>query len=87
MISLAVVALVAEHGLEHWQQILSISVQALERAEGVSGAKHPRIIPTLIHLGEVYAHTQRVTLAEGLYRQAVGTINPSPASTFHLWQI
>ena len=50
-------------------------MQALERAEGVSGAKHPRIIPTLIHLGEVYAHTQRVTLAEGLYRHAVGFLN------------
>lgn len=45
-------------------------LQALERAEAISGSNHVRILPTLINLGDVYSHTGRATLAEGLYRQA-----------------
>ena len=44
----------------------------LERAEAISGPNHPRVIPVLIFLADIYAHTQRATLAEGLYRYEAG---------------
>ena len=44
--------------------------QAVSLAEGISGAKHPRIVPLLTLLATVFARTARVTVAEGMFRWA-----------------
>ncbi|KAK9792244.1 hypothetical protein WJX73_005733 [Symbiochloris irregularis] len=52
--------------------------QALTAAEGVSGAKHVRVAPVLLLLAGLYARTKRVTLAEGLYRNAAKLLQMDP---------
>ena len=44
--------------------------QAIQLAESISGAKHPRLVPLLTLLGTVFARTARVTVAEGIFRWA-----------------
>ena len=39
-------------------------------AEQVSGSKHPRVALVLTVLADLYARTQRITMAEGLFRCA-----------------
>ena len=41
--------------------------RALATAEGVSGAKHPRVGLVLLALARVFARTRRISFAEGLY--------------------
>lgn len=45
--------------------------QAIQLAESISGAKHPRLVPLLTLLGTVFARTARVTVAEGIFRWAL----------------
>lgn len=45
--------------------------QAVQLAESISGAKHPRLVPLLTLLGTVFARTARVTVAEGIFRWAL----------------
>ena len=37
-------------------------------AEQASGVKHPRVALVLTTLADLYARTQRITMAEGLFR-------------------
>jgi hypothetical protein len=59
-------------GTMTWQALhLAEAIGAMYKPEGgASGASatHPRVIPVLMSLADVYSHTDRLTLAEGLYR-------------------
>lgn len=43
-------------------------VQAVSEADAVTSPKHPRTVPLLVPLGIVFARTQRITYAEGIFR-------------------
>ena len=45
-------------------------IQGLGRAEAISGMEHPRVMPSLVLLGNLYTHTERLTFGEGLYRSS-----------------
>ena len=46
------------------------ALQAVPLAEQVSGPQHPRVGLVLFTLADVYARSQRITMAEGLFRSA-----------------
>lgn len=54
--------------------------QALAAAEAVSGAGGPRVALVLLLTAQLYSRTGRVTLAEGLYREAAKMVQLSPRS-------
>lgn len=56
----------------------AITPQALAAAEAVSGERHLRVAPVLLLLGQVYCRTGRVTVAEGLYREACKRLGLDP---------
>ena len=43
-------------------------LQLVSLAESISSPRHSRVAIVLTLLADIMAHTQRVTLAEGLYR-------------------
>ena len=43
-------------------------MQAVSHADAVTSPKHPRAVPLLVPLGIVFARTQRITYAEGIFR-------------------
>ncbi len=43
-------------------------LQLVSLAENISSPQHSRVAIVLALLADIMAHTQRVTLAEGLYR-------------------
>ncbi|PSC73470.1 Kinesin light chain [Micractinium conductrix] len=53
---------------------------ALAAAEAVSGAGGPRVALVLLLTAQLYSRTGRVTLAEGLYREAAKMVQLSPRS-------
>ena len=54
--------------------------QALAAAEAVSGESCVRVALVLILTAHVYSRTGRVTLAEGLYREAAKMLQLSPGA-------
>jgi len=56
-------------------------VQALAAAESVSGEACVRVALVLLLTAHVYSRTGRVTLAEGLYREASKMLQLRPGST------
>ncbi|KAK9844083.1 hypothetical protein WJX81_004209 [Elliptochloris bilobata] len=61
-----------------WDAAEELLSQALKLAEGISGAKHPRIAPLLTLLATVFARTARVTVAEGIFRTAAKVAGLEP---------
>ena len=68
-----------QHGCLTAYRVDIVMWQVLDLAEGMGKklggkralggpATHPRVIPVLMCLADVYSRTGRVTLAEGLYR-------------------
>lgn len=55
-------------------------LQALGAAEAVSGEGGARVALVLILTAHVYSRTGRVTLAEGLYREAAKLLQLSPGA-------
>ena len=57
--------------LEHSDNLVGLRgccLQAVTAAEQISGAKHPRVAFVLAMLADMYARSQRITMAEGLFR-------------------
>jgi hypothetical protein len=59
---------------------LLAAVQALSAAEAVSRAMCPRVALVLLLTAQTYSRTGRVTLAEGLYREAAKMLQLKPGS-------
>jgi len=54
-----------------WDAAEEALARALSLAEAVSGEGHPRVAAPLVLLADCCARTQRLTLAEGLYRRCL----------------
>ncbi|KAK9829059.1 hypothetical protein WJX72_003679 [[Myrmecia] bisecta] len=65
--------------MKEWQQAEDLLSQGLTAAEAVGGENHPRLSMVLSLLATVFARTQRVTMAEGLYRNAAKLIKLDPS--------
>ncbi|KAL6776872.1 hypothetical protein ACKKBF_B03815 [Auxenochlorella protothecoides x Auxenochlorella symbiontica] len=67
------------HGLQgRWEESEESLAAALSVVEGVSAGGHPRLAFPLALLAHVYSRTARVTLAEGLYREATKLLQLDP---------
>ena len=62
----------------HPSSALPPTPQALAAAEALSGASGPRIALVLLLTAHSYSRTGRVTLAEGLYREAAKMLQLRP---------
>lgn len=63
-----------------WEAAEQALSSALAAAEAVSGASCPRVAPVLLLTAYTYSRTGRVTLAEGLYREAAKMLQLGPGS-------
>ncbi|KAI3426166.1 hypothetical protein D9Q98_008543 [Chlorella vulgaris] len=63
-----------------WEAAEEALSSALSAAEAVSGAVCPRVALVLLLTAQTYSRTGRVTLAEGLYREAAKMLQLKPGS-------
>ncbi|BDA43398.1 hypothetical protein COCOBI_04-4100 [Coccomyxa sp. Obi] len=62
-----------------WDKAEEILSQAVSDADAITTGNHPRAVPLLVPLGIVFARTQRVTYAEGVFRNAAKIVGLDPA--------
>lgn len=63
-----------------WQESETALGEALSTLSAVSADNHPRLALPLILLGWTYSRSARVTLAEGLYREAAKLLRLDPSA-------
>ncbi|KAK9822424.1 hypothetical protein WJX74_006006 [Apatococcus lobatus] len=65
--------------LQQWEQAEDKADSLVVIAESISSREHSRVAVVLAILADIMAHTQRVTLAEGLFRQATKLLALDPS--------